>query len=156
VKFTDKKTHDSLGTYLVSLWLYQADRPQKVEYGGKTYDVHLRFKRNYKPYTIHLIKFTHDIYVGTDKPKNFSSQIRLVDPRNNEDRKVLIYMNNPLRYDGETFYQVSFLPKDQGTVLQVVRNPGWEMPYLSCGMVAVGMLVHFGQSLAGFLKRRAA
>jgi hypothetical protein len=156
VTFTDKETRKSLGTYLVSLWLYQADRPQKVQYGGKTYDVYLRLKRNYKPYTIHLIKFQHDIYIGTKTPKNYSSQVRLVDPTHKEDRKVSISMNNPLRYDGETFYQASFLPKDQGTVLQVVRNPGWEMPYLSCGMVALGMLIHFGQNLAGFLRKRAA
>jgi hypothetical protein len=156
VTFTDKETRKSLGTYLVSLWLYQADRPQKVQSGGKTYDVYLRLKRNYKPYTIHLLKFQHDIYIGTDKPKNFSSLVRLVDPTHKEDRKVSISMNSPLRYDGETFYQASFLPKDQGTVLQVVRNPGWEMPYLSCGMVAIGMLIHFGQNLAGFLRKRAA
>ena len=33
-------------------------------------------------------------------------------------------MNNPLRYNGETFYQSSYLPGDGGTILQVVRNPG--------------------------------
>ena len=48
-------------------------------------------------------------------------------------------MNHPLLYAGETFYQQSFLPGDTGTILQVVRNPGWLLPYISCVMVALGM-----------------
>ena len=45
---------------------------------------------------------------------------------------------------------------DAGTVLQVVRNPGWELPYLACAMVALGMLLHFGLNLVSFLNRRAS
>jgi len=40
-------------------------RDQRVTVGGKTYDVSLRFKRTYKPYTVHLIEFRHDLYEGT-------------------------------------------------------------------------------------------
>jgi cytochrome c biogenesis protein ResB len=67
-------------------------------------------------------------------------------------------MNHPLRYEGDTFYQADILKgrngTEKGTVLQVVRNPGFAMPYLSCAMVASGMLVHFGIHLFGFLRRR--
>jgi ABC-type transport system involved in cytochrome c biogenesis permease subunit len=149
IRFLDKKTGKDLGTYLFAVVL--EDTPQYVTVDGKKYDVRLRLKRSYKPYTLHLLKFSHDLYVGTDKPKNFSSRVRLVDPSKNEDREVLIYMNNPLYYGGETFYQQSFLPGDHGTILQVVKNPGWPMPYLSFFMVGLGMLIHFGIRLAGFL-----
>src|SRR5262249_47730309 len=130
--------------------------PQQVALEGKKYDVLLRFARTYKPYTIHLKEFRHDLYIGTDTPKNFSSQIRLIDPARSEDREVLISMNDPLRYMGETFFQSGWLPGDRGTILQVVRNPGWTMPYISCAMVSVGMLVHFGLHLIAFLRRRVA
>lgn len=156
VTFKKKGADQALGTYLVSAWLYLRDMPQRVTVDDKTYDVYLRFKRTYKPYTIHLIKFSHDLYVGTDKPKNFSSLVRLDDPSRNEHREVLISMNAPLRYQGETFYQSSFLPGDKGTILQVVRNPGWLMPYIACGMVSLGMIFHFGLHLIGFLRLRAA
>ena len=63
-------------------------------------------------------------------------------------------MNHPLSYNGETFYQQAFLPLDWGTRLQVVRNPGWIMPYLSCAMVSFGMLIHFGLHLSKFLRIR--
>jgi hypothetical protein len=157
--FTEKDSGRSLGTYLISLWYsgisdVLPERPQQVSVHGKTYDVLLRLKRTYKPYTIHLKEFRHDLYLGTNTPKNFSSLVRLVDPTENEDREVLIYMNQPMRYAGETFYQTGFLPGDRGTILQVVRNPGWLMPYVSCTMVSMGMMVHFGMHLVGFLRRR--
>jgi hypothetical protein len=37
----------------------------------------------------------------------------------------------------------------------VVRNPGADLPYISCTLVALGMLLHFGQQLITFLIRRA-
>jgi hypothetical protein len=159
VTFKEKKSGKSLGTYLVSTWLYRVSThpyQQVTTADGKTYDVALRYRREYKPYTITLHKFTHEIYPGTEVPKNFASTIRLEDPSRDEDREVVIRMNDPLRYHGETFYQAGFLPGDGGTTLQVVRNPGWLMPYVSCVMVGLGMAVHFGISLFGFLAKRAA
>jgi hypothetical protein len=154
VTFKKKDSGESLGTYLVSLWLPLENRPpQKVTVDGKAYEVELRFKRTYKPYTVRLLKFTHDVYTGTGIPKDFRSEVRLSDPARATEREVEIYMNHPLRYGGETFYQAGFLPDDTGTILQVVRNPGWLLPYVSCVMVAVGMLIHFGLNLVAFLRR---
>ena len=63
-------------------------------------------------------------------------------------------MNNLLRYGGETFYQASFDPDNQGTVLQVVHNPGWLTPYFSCVLVGVGMVWQFLTHLVGFATKR--
>ncbi|MFK7758559.1 MAG: cytochrome c biogenesis protein ResB [Phycisphaerales bacterium] len=76
------------------------------------------------PFEIQFIDFKHDIFTGTNIAKNFSSDIRLLDPSRGTDREVRIWMNNPLRYAGLTFYQASYKPDGSGTVLQVVRNPG--------------------------------
>lgn len=154
VTITKKGSGEALGTYLVSIWFSAlSDRPtQQLTVDGKTYEIALRFKRSYKPYTLQLLKFTHEVYPATDTPKDFRSRVRLIDPTRNEDREVEIYMNEPLRYEGETFYQSGFLPGDKGTILQVVRNPGWLMPYVSCVLVALGMLIHFGIHLVGFLR----
>ena len=62
-------------------------------------------------------------------------------------------MNHPLRHAGETFYQASFLRGDTGTVLQVVKNPGWLIPYVSCVVVTLGMLIHFGIRMVPALRR---
>ena len=144
----------SLGTWLVSKWSYIFGDPrQAVTVDGKTYLIQLRYVRDYKPYTLHLIDFKHDKFVGTEIPRNFSSEVRLVDPTRSEDRVVRIYMNHPLRYEGETFYQASFKSGDTGTVLQVVRNPSWLLPYISCSMVALGMTIHFVIMLVRFVER---
>lgn len=141
----------NLGTWAVSLYL---EGHQVVMVDNRPYLLALRFKREYKDYTLHLIEFRHDKYLGTETPRNFSSHVRLVDPRHNEDREVLIYMNNPLRYRGETFYQASFKPGDQTSILQVVRNPGWLMPYIACTVGAIGMTLHFSMNLLEFLRKR--
>jgi ABC-type transport system involved in cytochrome c biogenesis permease subunit len=152
VTFKKKGSDQSLGTYLLSILL--DDQPLQID--GTIYKVSLRLKRIYKDYSLHLTKFVHEKYLGTTKPKDFSSFVRLVDPTRNEDREVRIWMNHPLRHAGETFYQSGFDEKNERfTILQVVRNPGWVLPYVSCAMVSGGMLVHFGITLVGFLRRQA-
>jgi hypothetical protein len=143
----------SLGTYLVSAFLAQ---PQQLTYNGHTYELRLRLERLYKPFTVHLLEFKHDKYPGTDIPKNFSSRVRLQRPDTGEDREVLIYMNNPLRYAGETYYQASFDPDDHGTVLQVVHNPSWLTPYFSCVLVGIGLMTQFSSHLIDFAGKRKA
>ena len=78
-------------------------------------------------------------------------------PDTGEKRSIDIYMNAPLRYAGETYYQAGFDPDDHGTILQVVHNPSWLTPYFSCVLVGVGLVVQFCTSLFGFaFKRRTA
>ena len=143
----------SLGTFLVSAMLGQ---PQQFTYNQRTYEMLLRPERFYMPFSLTLLEFHHDRYPGTDIPKNFSSRVRLQNLDTREDREVLIYMNNPLRYGGETFYQASYDPDDGGSILQVVHNPGWLTPYLSCVLVAVGLVWQFMSHLIPFLRRRTA
>ena len=140
-----------IGTWLVSPFL---DEPQRFSYAGRTWKIALRFARHYQPYTLTLLKFSHDRYAGTDIPKNFSSRLRLTTPDGRDDREVLIYMNNPLRYGGLTFYQAGFEKNDMTTVLQVVRNPSWLIPYLACGVMTLGLIMQFGLHLLGFIGKR--
>lgn len=130
--------------------------PPEFTYKGHQYRVAMRNIRYYKPFTIQLLDFTHERYKGTDIPKNFSSRVKLMRTDTGENREVLIYMNNPLRYGGETFYQGSFEPGDTVSILQVVRNPGWLTPYLACSMVAAGLLIQFLSHLMAFAKKRSA
>ncbi|MBW3542521.1 MAG: cytochrome c biogenesis protein CcsA [Planctomycetes bacterium] len=181
VRLIEKKSGKALGAWLVSQWLPS----QPVTVDGRTYEISLRFKRNYKLYSMTLLDMVKRDYLGTTKEKDYSSHVRLRDPRQNVDRKIRIWMNNPLRYAGETFYQSSYHPPHvvtftdpstgeqmpvletdpetgrkrpkvvEGTVLQVVENTGWMIPYTGCMIVAIGMLAHFLLVLTRFLNRRA-
>ncbi len=142
----------SIGTWL--LWANLIE-PQEVLVGDERYAIALRYRRQYKPYRLTLLEFRHDKFVGTEIARNFSSRVRLEDPERGVDREVLIWMNNPLRYRGETFYQASYKPDGSGTILQVVRNPGAALPYAACAIVSAGMLIHFVTGLSGYLRRRS-
>ena len=63
-------------------------------------------------------------------------------------------MNHPLRYGGLTFYQAGFENNDTTSIFQVVRNPVWTLPYISCAMVGLGLLWVFSQHLAKAVSRR--
>jgi len=141
----------SIGTWLVSEFI---DVPQTFTLGDRSFALSLRMRRHYKPYSVQLLKFQHDVYRGTDIPKNFSSRVLLARPDTGEKREVLIYMNNPLRYAAETYYQSGFDEDNKGTILQVVHNPSWLTPYLSCILVAAGLLIQFLTHLFGFATKR--
>ncbi len=143
----------SYGFWLVS---GQLGAPQQFIHEGRTYSMAMRPRRQYLPYSMTLKKFSHDVYEGTTIPKNFSSLVQLSNPGKGEAREVLIYMNQPLRYGGKAFYQASFGKNDTLSILQVVENPGWLLPYISCSLVGLGLMVHFGISLRRSLRRRAA
>jgi hypothetical protein len=136
-------------------WVTDLSAPQQFSFEGHTYELTLRPARYYKPYSVELLEFRHDKYKGTEVPKNFSSLVRVRNPRSGEDREVKIYMNNPLRYAGETYYQASFDKFDPHvTVLQVVRNPGWLTPYIACGLIAAGLITQFLMHLISFARKR--
>jgi hypothetical protein len=155
----DRETGESIGHYVLTIWFYPNfvnrvwDMPQTIVAGGKTYTVYLRSRREYltspsgNPYSIKLLDFVHEKYEGTQMPKDFASQIMLVNEGDDVERELRIWMNNPLRYARRTFYQSGYLPDDSGTVLQVVRNDSWMIPYLACMIVFVGMAAQFVQSL---------
>jgi hypothetical protein len=151
IEFASERAEPPLGTWLVSDAL---GAPQTFSCAGRTWQIGLRQARYYKPYSVTLQKFTHERYPGTEIPKDFSSRVTLIDPERSVNRDVLIYMNHPLRYRGETFYQAGFEKDDQTTILQVVHNPTFIAPYIACIVVAAGLLVQFGYHLVGFSKRR--
>ena len=144
----------SLGTWLLSPWLF----PQEITVDGRVFRIAIRNERYFQPFSLTLVKTTHEVYTGTEIPKNFQSRVRLENPETRESREIDISMNNPLRYGGLTFYQSQMgrteMTGGKGTsVLQVVRNPGWLTPYLGCILVALGMLWQFLSHLIGFLSK---
>jgi len=140
-----------VGTFLVSTMM---DQSEAFAYQGRTWRIALRAKRDYLPFSITLLKFTHDIYPGTDIPRDFASTIRLRSDDGRDDRQVRIFMNNPLRFGGRAFYQAGYANNDRTTVLQVVRNPSWRIPYVSCALIVLGLIVQFGIHLLAFFRRR--
>lgn len=157
----DKKSGESLGVWLVSNSFAPGaggPRPlpsQTIEADGESHQIDLRFKRLYKPYSIELVDFSFKRYAGTEKAKDFRSEVILRDASRGVERPVAIWMNNPLRYAGDTLYQADYDKATEAvTYLQVVTNGGWMIPYVSCVFVGFGMLAHFTITLGRFVRRR--
>jgi ABC-type transport system involved in cytochrome c biogenesis permease subunit len=175
ISLIDKTNKNVIGTWLVSqdvndaAQLYFKTEPDvldKVELNGQNYEIGLRFRRNYKPYDITLENVRQINYSGTETPRDYSSFVKIANRQTNVSQEGRIWMNNPMRFDGETFYQSEFISKEsQGSMLppgkeafdttglQVVTNAGWMLPYLSCVFAGLGMLVHFGNTFVRFAGR---
>ena len=145
---------DSQGIWLVSNVMDERFPPQMVDNGNRSYEIALRFTRYYYPFEIALIDFKHEKYPGTEVPFNFSSEVKVTHQDSTKNQKALIYMNHPLRYEGLTFFQASFANQDKTSIFQVVRNPGWLLPYLSVLLMGLGMCAQFGMHFFKFLVKQ--
>ncbi|MCC9657118.1 cytochrome c biogenesis protein [Rhodopirellula halodulae] len=167
VELIDPESEESLGVYMVSQSINDRemlvpdgtskDMFDTVTLGDKDYEIGLRLHREVKPYWVQLEDVRRINYSNTETPRDYSSFIRIVDSETGEDRKERVWMNNPLRYRGETFYQSNYTALPGGkelTGIQVVRNSGWLIPYVACSITGLGMLVHFWGTLTRFISRR--
>lgn len=129
---------------------------EKATVDGKDYFFYLRFQRNYRPYEVKLVDVSRTNYVGTATPRDYRSEIEITNPKDGSTDKFTLWMNNPLRYKGETFYQSGFQALEDGkeaSTISVVNNTGWMLPYIACMIVSFGMFAQFGQTLFRFLDK---
>ena len=164
VTLRSKEDKKAIGSFAVSQLLnddaimYKSVYEQ-TEVAGKTWDYGLRFRRNYKPYSVLLDDVVMEEYTGTSKPKDYSSYVKINDAKGDTLQQGRIWMNNPMRYRGETFYQSGYMNGSMNpygveqTTLQVVTNAGWLIPYVACVLSGLGMLVHFGGTFGRFASR---
>ena len=144
----------TIGVWLVSNVIDDRFPPQMVQLEDQEWEIALRFTRYYHPFEVELIDFKHDKYPGTEIPFNYSSEVKVHHEDESKDQKALIYMNHPLRYEGLTFFQASFANQDRTSIFQVVKNPGWILPYLSVLLMGLGMILQFGMHFLKFLGKR--
>lgn len=161
VQFRNSSDQD-LGTYLVSQAsdFYSGpmfDRPNVIRDGEETLFATLWFTRSYKPYTVKLRDVQSKNYPGTEIPQWYATEFTIEDRETGFVGDQMVWMNNPLRYRNETFYQSGYSKDPQTgietTTLQLVLNRGWMIPYLSCAMVGIGLLAQFLPAMLGYLEK---
>ena len=169
VQLQDRTTKATLGTFLVSQFLNDqaqlfmgagGDELDTIDVNGTPFQLQLRYRRAYKPYTVTLTDVRRINYSASDTPRDFSSYVTFADTATNAKQDGRIWMNNPVRYRGETFYQSQYSQVDlpdgtrgEMTGLQVVENAGWLIPYVACVLALWGMLFHFGGTFLRFADR---
>ncbi len=130
-------------------------RPLALTLGGERVLLQLRRRHYPLDFSLHLNDFIRTLHPGTDVAKSYESYVDLQDGLSS--RPVKIWMNNPLRYQGYTFFQASFVIDKDGehSTFAVVTNPGRLLPYISSLMVFGGMLLHFILHFLGYVRRTA-
>ena len=148
-------TNETIGEWLASSFFDAAGyQPQRFTHLEKSYRLEIRRKRYYYDFDMELLDFRFLRYPGTDRPKDFSSDVNIRIP-GEPVRKTRIYMNHPLSLKGNTFFQAGFdSTTETQTRLQVVSNPGSILPYIGVALVGLGLSVQFTFHLLGFAKRR--
>jgi hypothetical protein len=131
------------------------EKPLLLRIGGQWVFCQLRRKHYPLPFSLQLTQFVRVLHPGTEIAKSYESYADLQDSLSS--RPVKIWMNNPLRYRGYTFFQASFGedPQGQTSTFAVVTNPGRVLPYVSSLMVFGGMLLYFVIRLFGYIRRTA-
>jgi ABC-type transport system involved in cytochrome c biogenesis permease subunit len=169
VQITERGTGRDRGTFLASQYLNdqgqlfmgaEGDECDTIDLDGKPWKLQLRYRREYKPYRVTLDDVKKIDYSASNTPRDYSSYVTFIDPATKTEQKGRIWMNNPVRYRGETFYQSQYSQVDLGggqvgemTGLQVVENAGWLIPYVACVLAFWGMLAHFGGTFVRFADR---
>jgi hypothetical protein len=129
--------------------------PFTVELGDRIFTVDMRKKLWPMPFRVRLDEFTAEFHPGTMRPSKFVSEITRIEQ--GSEAKYTIQMNEPMRYEGLTFFQASYGPQGAGpgeklySVFEIVRNPADKWPEYSLYVVTLGMLITFGIKLFGFI-----
>ena len=119
--------------------------PKPIDQRKGNHDYKIMFGKEQRklPFALHLDKFNKENYPGTETPKSYSSDVKIIEGAT--QWPTSIEMNKPLRYKGYTLYQSSFqaTPDHVATILSVVENKGRLFPYFGAAIIGIGLLLHF-------------
>ncbi len=113
---------------------------QKFTLGGVTVQMRVGAKQIALPFAIKLLDFQLERYPGSMTPASYASEVVLIDKEQGIRQPYRIYMNHILSHRNYRFFQSSYDPDEQGTVLSVNHDPGTWPTYLGYLMLAIGML----------------
>ncbi|MCD8265169.1 MAG: cytochrome c biogenesis protein CcsA [Tannerellaceae bacterium] len=92
------------------------------------------------PFTVELLKFKLERYPGSASPSSYESELLIhVDGVIRHER---VYMNNVLDLKGYRFFQASYDPDEQGTILSVNRDvAGRNITYSGYLLLVIGFIL---------------
>ncbi len=93
------------------------------------------------PFAFKLNDFQLEKYPGSESPSSFASELTLIDQENQVNRNVRVFMNNTVSYHGYKFFQSSYDPDEQGTVLSVNADKvGTTVTYIGYFLLFLGIV----------------
>lgn len=94
------------------------------------------------PFALKLDDFVMETYPGSSSPSAYESHVQIIDEGKQTPYKI--YMNHVLNHKGYRFFQASFDPDRQGTVLSVNHDFwGTLITYIGYALLFLGMFLIF-------------
>jgi hypothetical protein len=130
-----------------SFWITN-DRPLEFVHNDEKLIVQLKKKTLNLPFALTLSEFKMDKDPGTNNPASYESFVKIFDINtNSRGASHHVYMNNPMKYLGFTFYQASYFPLDEaqttyGSVLSANVDQGRFFKYLGALFLVFGSIWH--------------
>lgn len=116
---------------------------QSFQMGNLFYELAWGSKVIELPFSIYLDDFVLEKYPGGQSPSAYSSYVTLIDHATGKQTQHHIFMNNVLDYGGYRFFQSSYDPDEQGTILSVnFDKPGTFVSYLGYFLMGLGFLLN--------------
>ena len=127
------------------------------EMGGKKWAARM-VKENWTvPFTVKLDKFIFERHPGVSMARNYESRITRIE--DGAEKELEIKMNEPMRYEGYTFFQESFGPSNAGpndamySQFAVANNPADQWPLWALLINGFGLAIHFIVKLISHIMR---
>ena len=120
-------------------------KPVVVREGSDFIRVSLDKQKLMLPFEFILTNFKMDTDPGTNNPASYESFVQLFSGKEGSTNHH-IYMNNPLKHAGFTFYQASYFKTDNsgyGSVLSANFDPGRIIKYLGSLILVLGTTWHY-------------
>ncbi|MAS94172.1 MAG: hypothetical protein CMO55_13330 [Verrucomicrobiales bacterium] len=130
--------------------------PFIFEVEGQKYGALLAKKSWTVPFEVQLDEFIFEQHPGMSMARNYESRVTRFE-EGKSDTSLEIKMNEPMRYEGYTFFQESFGPAGSQpgdrmySQFAVANNPADQWPLIALCITGAGLLVHFFMMLVGFV-----
>lgn len=118
--------------------------PVQLLINGKRVVFSLQKESLMLPFEFVLTRFKMDTDPGTQRAASYESFVRLFTEEGPKEHHI--YMNNPLKHSGFTFYQASYSQDRQGnysSTLSVNVDPGRPFKYAGSLMLVFGSMWHY-------------
>ncbi len=131
------------------------------EVAGKPYAALLVKETWTVPFNLTLNEFIFEKHPGTTMARNYESRVVRLE-EGETDQPVHIKMNEPMRYQGHTFFQESYGPSDAKpgepmfSQFAVATNPADQWPLWALVVTSIGLLIHFIYMLVSFIMKAVA
>jgi len=120
-------------------------RPLNLLVDGENIKIHLVKKSLSLPFELTLSRFKMKTNPGTNEPASYESFVQLFTENGTQNHHI--FMNNPLKFQGFTFYQSSYYKlgdgEAYGSVLSANIDPGRPFKYIGSIFLVLGGLWHY-------------